>query len=1086
MSCTSTNSFVENCNYGSISTLSEISEVESNRSVIKELENNHKQGMEIGKCNSLMITSNISKISSKEMKNDNISPSSSLQNINPLSYSSSNDIRKRNGSKSSFQSTITSSGIATLSNCSTNDLSNSCLINFNNESSSPHTLIETAIKEESFFPSDEVLDEKSLPPKKEIINIFGGGVVKSQKIYKNDIDLKKETKMRISSTSNSQTSGKMCNPLKKIVSQNRRRYINDGFNLDLTYITDRIIAMGYPAEDSEKLYRNSMNETKRFLEHYHSKHYLVFNLRGQYIYDEKNFDNRVRIFEMTDHHPPRLELMAPFCREVHKYLLEDPKNIVAVHCKAGKGRTGVMICAYLVYINFYLSPRKNMEYYSILRTMDNKGVTIPSQRRYVYYFHHLRQKQLNYIPLRVELVGIYIERPPKSDTKVTKGELKIRVANGDIEVFCGKGLSFTNKKAEEEEEMWRMYGLSVGEDNYNPNDPQNNKDIISRRCYGWTISKENKRVFLEGDIRVDLFREPQLKLIGYKKKDIKIGHIWFSTMFTCPGFCDGNYIHGDELYAYPGNKSDLVKEVKKPILKNYKGKELEQKSLSTSSIPQTNTTGECENKNKICGFVPESQKQASKISVSLNKMKQKFSQTRKSLPETNTRVNESSAKNFSTCDSNVEYIRELEVDKPPGLNLHCPEESLKLIYPGNHRPPRETINEILKEAYDKNLIVDTYNERRLSTVNSGKLIPKAPEGEPNGDGPYCLKRKNDEHVQIYNVIEIDRAYKNKSIDDGFKIIIVTRCIDTENKEEVELAEKFVNETYKKQKERDIRKSKHIRKASSSNVNRENMYGTFNDNFDKKDFEDQIFKNDPRLDDSQQRKYFFRQRIDSLSHHPEIHYHCPLKNYSSIECINGTCKNKGNVTCENKNYNVSPTNDEKKGNEKYVNNIKNEENTKNERSNIFYDDEDEVCCEFENNYDICIHKNGRTRTMIPATAVEQFGTPKPNFSSPLQTPRNSGNYESDDRFIKYLSDKEHQVSQEKECLPKNSLSSIRSSIGSQIVIEEINSSESSWATSSSCSSITSAADPLCESESLDKSEDEYVSGDITPNRVVDDE
>ncbi|VDN36981.1 unnamed protein product [Gongylonema pulchrum] len=118
-------------------------------------------------------------------------------------------------------------------------------------------------------------------------------------------------------------------------------------------------------------------------------------------------------FEMDDHHPPRLELMAPFCRAVHEYLAADDQNVVVVHCKAGKGRTGVMICAYLVYINFYCSPRQIMDYYSIVRTVNNKGVTIPSQRRYVYYFSHLRKRNLNYLPLRCELVGVYFERPPR-------------------------------------------------------------------------------------------------------------------------------------------------------------------------------------------------------------------------------------------------------------------------------------------------------------------------------------------------------------------------------------------------------------------------------------------------------------------------------------------------------------------------------------------------------------------------------------------------------------------------------------------------------------------------------------------------
>jgi phosphatidylinositol-3,4,5-trisphosphate 3-phosphatase/dual-specificity protein phosphatase PTEN len=51
--------------------------------------------------------------------------------------------------------------------------------------------------------------------------------------------------------------------------------------------------------------------------------------RGQYVYDTSKFHNRVVSLEMVDHHPPRLELMAPFCREVHEYLEADPRNVVA-------------------------------------------------------------------------------------------------------------------------------------------------------------------------------------------------------------------------------------------------------------------------------------------------------------------------------------------------------------------------------------------------------------------------------------------------------------------------------------------------------------------------------------------------------------------------------------------------------------------------------------------------------------------------------------------------------------------------------------------------------------------------------------
>lgn len=84
-----------------------------------------------------------------------------------------------------------------------------------------------------------------------------------------------------------------------------------------------------------------------------------------------------------------------------------------------------MICAYLCYIKFYYSPRLNMDYYSIVRTHNNKGVTIPSQRRYVYYFNHLRDRQLNYMPLKTELVGIYIEKPPKLCGPFSRGVLMV-------------------------------------------------------------------------------------------------------------------------------------------------------------------------------------------------------------------------------------------------------------------------------------------------------------------------------------------------------------------------------------------------------------------------------------------------------------------------------------------------------------------------------------------------------------------------------------------------------------------------------------------------------------------------------------
>lgn len=66
--------------------------------------------------------------------------------------------------------------------------------------------------------------------------------------------------------------------------------------------------------------------------------------------------------------------------------LEDPYNVVAVHCNSGKGRTGTAIATLLLYTGFVEDMDDALKYYGWKRFSSGVGVTQPCQLRMIYYF----------------------------------------------------------------------------------------------------------------------------------------------------------------------------------------------------------------------------------------------------------------------------------------------------------------------------------------------------------------------------------------------------------------------------------------------------------------------------------------------------------------------------------------------------------------------------------------------------------------------------------------------------------------------------------------------------------------------------
>ncbi|KAG6538273.1 hypothetical protein ZIOFF_003386 [Zingiber officinale] len=174
---------------------------------------------------------------------------------------------------------------------------------------------------------------------------------------------------------------------RQIASQNKKRYQEGEFDLDLTYITEKIIAMGFPSGYIssgflglfEGFYRNHMEEVIKFLETHHKGKYKVYNLCSERLYDASLFEGKVACFPIDEHNCPSIQLIASFCESAKSWLEQDVDNVVIVHSKAGVARTGLMISSLLLYLKIFPAADESIDYFNKERCLDSKGLIIPSQ-----------------------------------------------------------------------------------------------------------------------------------------------------------------------------------------------------------------------------------------------------------------------------------------------------------------------------------------------------------------------------------------------------------------------------------------------------------------------------------------------------------------------------------------------------------------------------------------------------------------------------------------------------------------------------------------------------------------------------------
>ena len=139
--------------------------------------------------------------------------------------------------------------------------------------------------------------------------------------------------------------------------------------------------MGFPSEGLEAAYRNDMTQVQAFFNSRHPKSYRVYNLCSERQYDASKFHQAVR-YPFDDHNSPPFEVIHQLCQDASSFLggfaqfdplaglpgadgaitVPLPKKtpagdvvlptvtpVIAIHCKAGKGRTGLMVACLLLH-----------------------------------------------------------------------------------------------------------------------------------------------------------------------------------------------------------------------------------------------------------------------------------------------------------------------------------------------------------------------------------------------------------------------------------------------------------------------------------------------------------------------------------------------------------------------------------------------------------------------------------------------------------------------------------------------------------------------------------------------------------------
>uniref|UniRef100_A0A8C5EWJ7 Tensin-2-like n=1 Tax=Gouania willdenowi TaxID=441366 RepID=A0A8C5EWJ7_GOUWI len=182
---------------------------------------------------------------------------------------------------------------------------------------------------------------------------------------------------------------KQKNTLPRSLSMDRviDRVMERHYDFDLTYITERIISVFFSPKLEEQKYRLNLKEVAAMLKSKHQEKFLLLNL-SERRHDIKKLNEKVHDFGWPDLHAPPLDKICAICKDMETWLNSDPQHVVVLHCKGNKGKTGVIIAAYMHYSKISAGADQALSTLAMRKFCEDKvsSTLQPSQNRYIYYF----------------------------------------------------------------------------------------------------------------------------------------------------------------------------------------------------------------------------------------------------------------------------------------------------------------------------------------------------------------------------------------------------------------------------------------------------------------------------------------------------------------------------------------------------------------------------------------------------------------------------------------------------------------------------------------------------------------------------